>query len=68
MNTTPHDYVLNATKALRDMNGKHPDHAEIEHELAERCLKLAQSVRDRDDRIAALKQQLAGFYGGVTRP
>ena len=42
--TTKQDYISNVTKALRHLgDGIHPEHTQIEEELADRCLNLVET-------------------------
>lgn len=43
--TTKQDYISNVTASLRNLNdGVHPEHTQIEDELADRCFQLADAL------------------------
>ena len=54
--TTKQDYISNVTNSLRHLNdGVHPEHTQIEDELATRCLNMAATLADRDAEIEGYK-------------
>ena len=68
----PSEYINTVTKYLRDekLDGKHPEHPEIERELALRCLDLLErnaglsnDNRYLRDRCESLHQQLVRAGG-----
>ena len=64
---TAQEYILVVAKHLRDTHGIHPEHADIELELAVRCLDMLLRNRELESRAVAAEQRLA-LYEGVSRP
>lgn len=58
MKITAHEYVNTVTAHLRERRGLPPEHAEIELELATRCVDLLDQNRELRALNAQLAQQL----------
>jgi len=61
----PNEYISSVTKYLRDevLDGRYPEHTEIERELATRCLDLLDRYRELRYRADYLYQQLLRHGG-----
>ena len=59
-------YVITVTHYLAERNGQPPEHAEIEQELATRCLDLMERNKELTARAVDAEMRLAMYE--VSRP